>query len=132
MPRGVPIEDRAEKRRLAARKYMAGGSVQEICSALGVSEGVVRDLLKEANVVMRPPAVPKAIFEGKARVQASKLMRQMYEVDEMSVREIAETYGVSYGFTHQMLRWAGTTFRANHRIAGRLRKPQLLKAGVTP
>lgn len=132
MPRGVPIEDRKEKRKLAARKYMAGGSVQEICSLLGVSEGLVRDLLKEARVVMRPPAVPKAIFEGEARVQARKDMRRMYETDEMSIREIAETFGVSYGFTHQMLRQAGTTLRPNYRLPGQLRKPQLKSAGVTP
>lgn len=48
---------------------------------------------------------------GTDRDSLQQRVAQMYEKDELSIREIADQVGRSYGATHRLLRDAGVTFR---------------------
>lgn len=60
------------------------------------------------------------IVMGAARANLRAEMRQAYEVDNLTVKQVAEKFGRSYGTTNKMLHEAGTDMRERGGKRGRL------------
>lgn len=59
------------------------------------------------------------IISGQARVNLREEMRQAYEVDRLTVKQIAARFERSYGMTHTLLMEAETQMRPRGGSHGR-------------
>jgi hypothetical protein len=98
-------EQRARARAQAAARYQAGDKLETVADMLGVSIGMICNLLDEAGVRRRKPGLP-----------ADELATLIAEVADRygagaSVRQIATVVGRSHAAVHGLLVRAGITRR---------------------
>lgn len=59
------------------------------------------------------------IVMGPARANLRAEMRQAYEADNLTIKQVAEKFGRSYGTAQKMLHEAGTDIRSRGGYQGR-------------
>jgi transposase len=59
------------------------------------------------------------IISGVARANLRAEMQQAYEVDGLTIEQVAERFGRSYGTTHKLLTEANTEIRPRGGFRGR-------------
>lgn len=97
----------------AAKEYESGRTLKEVANKLGVSASIIRSRLAEHGVKIRPKGLPPKID--------AKLLRAMYYDDEMTMGQIADSFGVTRQRIHQIMIYAGIERRGVSLANGRIR-----------
>jgi DNA-binding NarL/FixJ family response regulator len=106
----IPVED-------MVRRYLAGEPMFIIGLDAKMSDYLVRWYLVEAGVQIRPKGNQKGerqkvLYRRPPRENLTwEQMRDRYVVDGLSLREIAEATGISYGTVRTELQAMGVTLR---------------------
>ena len=111
------------------RKYDAGDTMVSIAKDFGVSATVIGSRLREMGVEARRRG---SGLSEELTVDVSEL-RGLYEKDDLTIREIATRFNVTYGLVWSRLRSAGVQMKNGHRANERLTRElkSLQQAGTT-